>query len=314
MSNWKPSQPEFELPSHLRPAYEAFVAPARATVELWRLVFGLISLGGIYFAGLIGTIVVYLMIQGGPDLLADMQSFADTPTPWGMIVTLFSFGWAWVGTAIALRVWHGRKLPSAIGRAPIVLRDFVTGFFILSILGVGLSLLLIMPFRDAEIGMDLSVWLRFLPLALVGLLIQTGAEEVVFRGYFQTQLAARFRSRFVFLVVPSIFFGLAHLSEGMTPIMSILIVLATGAFGLIAADLTRVTGSIGFAWGMHFANNIFALLVIGAYNSGNNLGGLALLRVPQEHATPEALIQLILTDIAITFAIWVAARLWVRRR
>jgi membrane protease YdiL (CAAX protease family) len=52
--------------------------------------------------------------------------------------------------------------------------------------------------------------MSFLPLALVGVLIQTGAEEVLFRGYMQQQLAARFSSPILWMVLPSAIFAALH--------------------------------------------------------------------------------------------------------
>jgi hypothetical protein len=55
-----------------------------------------------------------------------------------------------------------------------------------------------------------TLWASFLPLALVGVLVQTGAEEVLFRGYLQQQLAARFASPLAWMVLPSVIFALLH--------------------------------------------------------------------------------------------------------
>ncbi len=41
-------------------------------------------------------------------------------------------------------------------------------------------------------------------------LIQTGAEELVFRGYLQQQLAARFASPLIWMVLPALIFGAVH--------------------------------------------------------------------------------------------------------
>ena len=58
--------------------------------------------------------------------------------------------------------------------------------------------------------MEFGLWLSFLPLAMAGILLQTGAEELLFRGYLQQQFAARFKSAGPWLILPSVLFGLAH--------------------------------------------------------------------------------------------------------
>jgi len=59
-------------------------------------------------------------------------------------------------------------------------------------------------------NLPLSQWLGLLPLTLAFLLIQVSAEELVFRGYLQSQLAALGLHRFVWIMIPSAIFGLLH--------------------------------------------------------------------------------------------------------
>ena len=47
-----------------------------------------------------------------------------------------------------------------------------------------------------------------LPLGIAGLFCQVFAEEVAFRGYLQTQLAARFTSPVIWMSLPALGFGL----------------------------------------------------------------------------------------------------------
>jgi membrane protease YdiL (CAAX protease family) len=110
-------------------------------------------------------------------------------------------------------------------------------------------------------NIELSLWLSFLPLALVGVLIQTGAEEVLFRGYMQQQLAARFSSPMMWMVLPSAIFAALHYQPEIMGDNTWLMMAAVFVFAVLAADLTAVTGNIGAAWAMHFVNNALAILV-----------------------------------------------------
>lgn len=298
----------------MTPQYAAFIAPAKPSNQIWRLVLGLASIVGVYFAVLLIIGAGLWALLGGETLHGELQAFQQTASPWAVIVTLASFIGGWIGVALTLRLLHGRSLGSQLGRAPVVLRDFVLGVVILTVVAGGLSYALFPGFRAAELAIDPAVWLWFLPLALIGLLIQTGAEELVFRGYFQTQLAARFRWAPIYLILPSICFALAHMNPNASQTELLLILAVTGAFGLMAADLTAQTGSLGLAWGLHFANNIFALLIINATGDLSALNGLALLEVPEAMQSPASTQRMLMIDIAITASVWVVCRLWLRRR
>ena len=53
-------------------------------------------------------------------------------------------------------------------------------------------------------------WLVLLPLSLSAIIVQCAAEEIVFRGYLQQQLAARFRHPAIWIGLPSVLFALGH--------------------------------------------------------------------------------------------------------
>jgi membrane protease YdiL (CAAX protease family) len=163
---------------------------------------------------------------------------------------------------------------------------------------------------DAEPGLPLRAWLALLPLTLLGILVQTGAEELVFRGYLLQQLAARFRSPLAWMVLPSILFGLVHYVPGMPGSTALILVLGATLFGLFAADLTAATGSIGAAWGFHFANNVLALAVLA---TDGTITGLALYLTPYTADAEGAARLALLADYALLTAAWALCRLALRR-
>ena len=303
-----PAQPN-PSPRVNPPAFAAYVAPAAQTAQLWRLGLGFALILAVYFGTMAG-IGLAVWALSGLDVLEDGLSQIETgASPLTMLVLLASFGGAWLGVWLAARLLHRRGWRSLFGHPPRVLADFLLGVVMLFGVGGGLALLTLRWLPELSPSLPLSVWLAFLPLALIGILIQTGAEELVFRGYLQQQLAARFASPLAWMLLPSVLFGLAHYAPDETGSNVWLIVAATGLFGLIAADLTARTGSLGLAWGLHFANNVLAILVISAMPG---LDGLALWRLAE--ADPAVLQPLLYADMAIMVAIWGACRLWLRAR
>ena len=280
--------------------FETYVAPARAAPEIWRIIAGICIIAATF-----GSFAFALF------WCVD-RFFADFGGLNPSVGTLFAFLATFIGMAagpmVAVRFLHARSTGSLFGRAPWVLADFVWSVVIVAIIFV-ISIATWSIWFDARPNLDLSTWLVFLPFTLIGLLIQTGAEELVFRGYLQQQLSARFASPVAWAVLPSALFGLLHYDPINTGGNVWFIVAATGLFGLLAADITARTGSIGAAWGFHFANNVFALLILSV---DGPLTGLALYVTPYEADAP-ILRQLIFIDIATICVAWILLRRILRR-
>ncbi len=292
-------------------AFTAYVAPARAYPQVWRLVLGLGLIIGVYFAWMGGVGLVLWLLAGGNGLGAGFAVIARGAEPWALILLLATFPGMGLGAWVAARLLHGRGWRSLFGPPARLLRDFGLGVGTMVFVGGGAGLLLLPMAPPLEPATELRIWLLFLPLALFGILIQTGAEELVFRGYLQQQLAARFASPLVWLLLPSALFGLAHFAPDEMGGNAWIVVIVTGFFGLIAADLTARTGSLGLAWGLHFANNVLAILLISAMAG---LDGLALFRLADDHDAESSLRVLLLADLVLMALIWAACVFWLRRQ
>lgn len=284
-------------------AHDAFIAPARAHPGLWRLFFGLVLVAAVFVAWFIVIVAAIYLVSGtggGQQWLVRLTT-ADTPT--SVLLILSAIPGLGLGAILAVRLLHGRRAGTLYGRKRRVIRHFaLAAATALAILAA--SLLIPAGYRPVP-GLDLGLWLSFLPLALVAIAAQAGAEEILFRGYLQQQLAARFASPLVWLLGPSLIFGAAHFDPGAPLPVAWMVAAAATVFGLCAADLTARTGSIGAAWGFHFANNVAAVLVIAL---DGNLSGLALYVTPFGAEAVEILPPLILRDMATTVAIYAAIR------
>ncbi|WP_370207901.1 CPBP family intramembrane glutamic endopeptidase [Pararhodobacter marinus] len=293
------------------PAYEPLVAPARPRRQLWRTVLGLCLIGGVYFLWMVLTGVAIWLVQGLDGFEQSLQRISTGADPWSLILLLSTFLGGWLGVWIAVHLLHRRGLRSLLGRAPKVLRDFTLGVGAMILVGGGLTLAAAPLLPPLEMTSDPGRWLIFLPLALLGILIQTGAEELVFRGYLQSQLAARFGAPVVYLLVPSLLFGFAHFNAATLGDTVWYVFAATALFGLIASDLTQRSGALGLAWGLHFANNVIAILIVSVMGG---LGGLALLRAPGGALAESVLRPILLADMVLMVIVWAVCRLWIRRR
>ena len=289
---------------------DRFIEPARARSQLWRLALGLVVCAGV-FAGLIGLAAgITAAVAGRSGFNAAIAAMTSGATPWAMLAVLGSFLAMAAGPMLAARIVHRRPAGTLFGRAPRALRDFVRGTAVVALI-YAIALLVWSLLYDAQPGLPPMTWALFLLPALVGLALQTGAEELLFRGYILQQLAARFRSPLVWALLPSALFGVLHFDAGrLGNTMAIWAVVATTLFGLMAADLTARTGSLGAAWGLHFGNNAFGILFLG---TPGNLSGLALFLTPYSaEEMAEAGTVPVLDVLFLTLAWWVTRRVCTR--
>lgn len=291
-------------------AHDQLVLPARPSAQLWRLVLGL----GIATALFVALVYTYF------NLLAELVTQQEWPalareidhgsTPRGMLALLGIFGLIILSLALVLRHLHGRTLRSLLGPWPAAAVDFMRVATALTALGT-LLWLLPEPAAMAPVpGLDPLRWASLLPLALPLILVQVSAEEMVFRGYMQSQLAARFNSPFAWMLVPALVFGALHYNPETAGANAAVYVLTAFVFGLAVADLTARSGTLGPAIALHFAINISALLLTAP--QGHN-AGLALNLYPFSLDDPAARATWLPYDTLIMLCAWLAARLAISR-
>ncbi|OYX44895.1 MAG: hypothetical protein B7Z02_03510 [Rhodobacterales bacterium 32-67-9] len=289
--------------------HDAYVAPARSRREVWRLFPGI----AVILAAYLGTLVLlgtYLTENYGRLIAQALyQRMARGDTPGGMLMLLWTFLGLALGPMIAVRLLHGRSAGTLFGPS---LRKALADF--IRVLGPILALnAVLLPFAlgadTTRPGLGFAAFLGYLPFALPGVLVQTGAEELVFRGYLQQQLAARFRQRLIWIGLPSLLFASGHYLPGEFGGSAWAVALWAAVFGVLAADLTARTGNLGAALGFHAANNIAALLLVGL---DGNLDGLALWSMTVDLRDPAAVIPAFAVDFAATITAWLLARLVLR--
>ncbi|QLL41205.1 CPBP family intramembrane glutamic endopeptidase [Sulfitobacter pontiacus] len=291
-------------------AHKAFVAPAIPSAALWRLILGFLAATAIYLLlnNLMFTTLFNLM---GPRADGFYDSLLSGKTPMAMFLLLGSFGLMIVGVAVVTRVVHKRPVRGLIGPSGLVVPQFWAVLKMLVLLGAVTYLLppwnLGAPYVP---NLALGTWLMLLPFSLLGVLVQVSAEEIVFRGYVQQQLAARFNSPLVWMVLPAVIFALGHYLPDQAGENALVIALWAGVFGMLMADLTARAGSLGPAIAVHFCNNVAAIVIT---SLPDDLSGLALYLTPFGMDDVDALRAWLPVDFALMLVSWLAARLAIRR-
>lgn len=293
-------------PGDYRP-HQRFYAAADPRIELWRTVLGSVTIAAVYIGLLVGFLFIVRLRYGpmiGSVIYAAMLRGA---TPGTMVLLLLTFLSLAIGAVTATRLVHGRRGGTLFGDGRQVVGDFWRVAVAVFALNLGL-----LPFALTQEGvqshLDLGTFVTYLPFALIALVVQTGAEELVFRGYLQQQLAARFRSPWVWMLVPSLLFASMHYSPAYGPNAWLIVAWAT-LFGLCAADLTARTGSLGAAIGLHFSTNLAAFFFVGI---GGNLDGMALWSQAIDLGNAQMVRPLLLVDFFGIITSWLLARLTLR--
>ena len=288
-------------------AFQAFVAPARVKAEIWRLVLGLVLV--LVISLTLNLVLRVLLAAFLPEIWrSDLSAEIGTgTTPVSLMILLAAFGCLTIGVIAAVRFLHQRSPWTLLGDLPLAARQFWT--VLRAIVLLGLALVVLPPYGSSSTpvtpNLAPGLWLLLLPFSLLALFIQISAEEVLFRGYMQQQLGARFQSPLVWMVLPSALFALGHYAPAEMGENALLFAIWSGLFGVFAADLTARSGTLGPALALHLANNASAILVISLPDS---MSGLSLYTTAQSLDDPEALRALLPIELGVMLVAWLAAR------
>jgi len=252
-------------------------------------------------------------IQGAllsPETQADWNAaLQGASTPAGVLVNLYFFAFVIVSLGISLHLIHKRDWRGLLGPLPLALMQFwqvirlLVPIYLLSFLLPAPEPLQLAP------NLDFGLWIVLLPVALIGLLIQTSAEELIFRGYLQSQLAARFRHPLVWIGIPSVLFAMMHFNPNIDETAAWLVVLWALVFAVITADLTARSGTLGPAIALHLANNVMAIAIAAPEGS---FDGLALFTYPFSVSDSQLMMAWMPVEMLIMLCCWLAARIALR--
>ncbi|MEM6587670.1 MAG: type II CAAX endopeptidase family protein [Pseudomonadota bacterium] len=285
--------------------HDSLIRPARKSSNPVRLILGAGLAVAIYLS------ILILFVNTLPSILGTgaMDQLFDEEGGGYVFFTLFQFTFLIVALSMVLRTLHRRQLRTLIGRRDRALGDFLLCAKYLAPLYLFFWLMPMPEGFQLERHLNLGQWLLFLPLALPLVMIQISAEELAFRGYLQSQLAAKFRHPVIWMGVPSALFGLLHYSPDVAGENAWMLVLWSGLFGMAAADLTARSGTLGAAIALHFINNVFAILFAAPHGE---FDGTALYTFPLSLDAPGLASTLLPLELMMTLCAWLACRLALR--
>lgn len=243
-------------------------------IEFWRTLVGC-------FLFVVLTLIFYAVIFFVWSFYTHL-SFSSNPKI--SIILLFASFITWhLALLIIISLLHSRSYSSLVGiKKRLNWTQFRLAMFVTLILAVfGLitipleSIVFAKNYLPRIEVSDFKDWFPWVLPACVVIFIQVSAEEMLFRGYLLQQLRARFQSYWIWAVIPSILFGIAHYDFSTFENNTYLYMLNASIFGVLASILTARSNNISYALGMHFINNILGVLFFGF---GDTLSDLSLVK------------------------------------
>ncbi|MCK0139844.1 type II CAAX endopeptidase family protein [Aliiroseovarius sp. F47248L] len=287
-------------------AKQTFWSPAYPRIQLWRTIVGILVIHALFFAA---TFLVFIV--GARLLGTDPGLMLGASTPAEATVFFLTFLGYHIGLWLTVRMLHKRGFRSLFGPALRVnWHHFKRGLMVA--IGISIAAILLQlvqslllppgPETSAQQSMRFVDWALLVVPALMLVLMQVFAEELVFRGYVLQQLRARFRSIWIWAILPSLAFGVLHYDPVTYGINGVFYVTHTAVIGILLAVVTLRTGNIGAAAGLHFGNN--AMLIFSG--TKGTLDGFSLFLTEMD-LTSAQMTWSILTQ---TFAVLAAFALW----
>lgn len=293
------------LPDHAGgyAALRSFAAPAQGKTELWRILAVLV-LWVLLSDFARATITAAIRSALGPLFgTVALVNLTLGLTPSGVVGNLalgLPLGLVFV---LAVGLVTGRGLATLLGRRERLWPDLWRSFLPVALPGFLPILLGDAMVTPLQPPLTVALWL---PLALPALILAAGASEIVFRGFLQQQLAARWAPSWVWMGLPAGVFALAQGAPAAAGALAPLAVVWSLCFAAAAADLTARTGSLGAAIGLQAgiqAQGLFCVALKGP------MTGLALATLDLRG---DALAPWMAVDFLTLLVGWLAARLLLR--
>ena len=293
-------------------AYLRIVAANTRRPAIWRIFLTMVLL----FLGWTLTTIAILfgaagVISGtGTSFDAALAEIESQTTILSVFILLATFWGVVLSLWLAIRLMHGMGLRDLLGEGRKLRPGGVAlgAGFVAVVMGAGPLIASI--FEPLAPNLPVSQWILWLLPALAFLFIQVSAEELIFRGYLQSILAARFRSPVIWLAVPAVLFGAIHYQPQVFGPNVWLVMINAALMGFFAGHVTASTGNISAAIGMHFANNAIGVLFVA---TPGNLSALSLWLNPVDLSDLAAMRLGLIVNLATVGAAF-AVYLWQLRR
>lgn len=246
-----------------------FLKTLKGKNQFWRYFVTLIMV--IFVSQFIGAIPLLIAIfqnVGSDANLSDMNELllsSDLSQNVLFVLMMIPFALGLLALIYMIKILHKRSFSdTTTGASSFRWERFFKGFglwFLISALILTVGYLLIPEGLQWNFQPKNFIILVFVSLVFIPL--QTGFEEVLFRGYLLQAFQLLIKNKWVAVVITGVLFGLLHIANpevvefGFGLAMSQYIF-----FGIIFGFITVMDNGLELAWGAHAANNLFLSLFV----------------------------------------------------
>ncbi len=266
-------------PIQQKPLYNNFLEAGReGKNEWWRYLIGIILsffvgycvIGILPLLGLAirGNVLGYFRLEEALSNDTNLQSATYLHVSKNVLLTalLFIFVGGLFFLWIAVRYIHSKKFISIItsNRQPFSFRRYFFAFFLYLLLSaISLTISYFSQPESFELVFEPLPFLGTLLICILFLPIQTGWEELFFRGYLMQGLGLWMKKPIVPLIITSLIFGLLHMSNKEVAVNGVAVMLPQYILpGFIFGAIVLLDERLELAMGLHLANNLFGIVMV----------------------------------------------------
>ena len=230
------------------------------------VLFGCVALvyGSIY---IVGEIFLGITNSANTSIFSEFSNFGDDSAGF-IFMMMCSIAAFHPAIALMTRFGYHRKYLSYINPMGFAIRPDIKFALIFIAIYFGLSeligALLTVGSYHFEYTWEIGTWLIWIIPMAIAILLQTSAEEFLFRGFLQQYLRGLTANRAVYILLPAMLWSLLHIGNIEGKYTDLAAVFSVIVMGLIFGDWADRSRSLIGPLTVHFLNNFILICLIGS--------------------------------------------------
>ncbi len=250
--------------------------------SIWNhiLAFAIIFIAFILANGAAGILISSMALKNGVTDVGIIQSMnfraMGIEPNVGYLIIISSFVLPFFSFVLVAKSYRRSFLSFITSRSSFSFRLFLLGIVIWLTINLLSSVLdYFSHSQDYQITFNSSTFVGLILISIIFIPLQTGFEEIFFRGYLMQLFSKLFCYKWIALVVSSLCFALMHSMNPEVHKFGFWVMMPSYfLLGLFLGLLALYSGGLEIGWGVHFLNNFFAAVFVNYSNSALQIDSL----------------------------------------